>query len=216
MRNLWTMFQMKLVGEYTFDGPREEVWKIVRDPEVLSTALPGTQSLEQISLSEYRGAMNVRVGPVGGEFMGKLTVSNEVPPESLTLTVEGKGKPGFLNGSGNIHLIPQEAGKTLMKYDGEVQIGGRLASVGQRLLDTASKSIISQALDSMNQALQARMVAQATGETVDYKPPSETSFAAAVAKDMALKFFSSRVVWIVIAILIILILVVILINYGGR
>lgn len=208
---------MKLVGEYTFDGPREEVWKLVRDPEVLSAALPGTQRLEQVSENEYRGEMNVRVGPVGGVFMGKLTLSNEVPPESLTLTVEGKGQPGFLNGSGNVQLVAQETGKTLMKYDGEVQVGGKLASVGQRLLDTASKSIISQALDTLNQALQARLAAQATGQAVEFKPPSEIEFAASVAKDMTKQAFSSsRFVWIGIIVLIIIILAVILINSGGN
>jgi carbon monoxide dehydrogenase subunit G len=76
------------------------------------------------------------------------------------LTIEGKGKPGFVNGTGHIQLFPREAGETLMKYTGDVQIGGRLASVGQRLIDTASKSIISQGLDTMNQALQARVAAQ--------------------------------------------------------
>ncbi|HLE52672.1 MAG TPA: carbon monoxide dehydrogenase subunit G [Anaerolineales bacterium] len=208
---------MKLVGEYTFDGPREEVWKLIRDPEVLSTALPGTQSLEQVSENEYQGEMNVRVGPVGGVFMGRLTVSDEVPPESLTMTVEGKGKPGFLNGSGHVQLIAQEDGRTLMKYDGEVQIGGRLASVGQRLIDTASKSIIGQALDTLNQASKARLSAQVTGQAVEYKPPSETEFAASVAKDMAGEVFSSsRLIWIGVAVLIIIIILAIfLISSGG-
>ena len=208
---------MKLVGEYTFDGPREEVWKLIRDPEVLSTALPGTQSLEQVSENEYQGEMNVRVGPVGGVFMGRLTVSDEVPPESLTMTVEGKGKPGFLNGSGHVQLIAQEDGRTLMKYDGEVQIGGRLASVGQRLIDTASKSIIGQALDTLNQALKARLSAQVTGQAVEYKPPSETEFAASVAKEMAGEVFSSsRLIWIGVAVLIIIIILAIfLISSGG-
>jgi uncharacterized protein len=180
---------MKLDGEYIFDGPREEVWKIVRDPEVLSTALPGTQSLEQVSENEYQGEMNLRVGPVVGVFSGRITVSDEVPPESCTLTVEGRGKPGFVNGSGHVQLVSLEADKTLMKYTGEVQIGGRLASVGQRLIDTASKSIINQGLKSLNAALQARMSVQDTGEEVTYTPPSESGFAAAVAKDMAKKLF---------------------------
>lgn len=203
---------MKLEGEYTFDGPQTEVWKIIRDPEVLSTALPGTESLEQISENEYQGQMNIRVGPVTGEFSGKILVSNEVPPESCTLTVEGKGKPGFVNGNGNVQLIAQADGKTLMKYEGEMQIGGKLASVGQRLLDSASKSIINQGLEAMNQALKARMAAQETGKEVEYKPPSETAFAASVAKDMAGQVFSSRTVWIGLAILILIIVVVILIT----
>ena len=83
---------MKLDGEYIFDGPREEVWAIVRDPDVLVTALPGTQSLEQVSENEYAGKMHIRIGPVSGVFAGKLVVSDEVPPESYTLSVEGRGQ----------------------------------------------------------------------------------------------------------------------------
>jgi hypothetical protein len=202
---------MKLEGEYTFDGPREEVWKIIRDPEVLSTALPGTQSLNQVSENEYQGEMNVRIGPVAGEFSGKITVSNEVPPERCTLTVDGKGKPGFVNGTGNLQLIPQEDGKTLMKYEGEMQIGGRLASVGQRLLDSASKSIINQGLAAMNAALQARLAAQETGKEVAYAPPSETAFATSVAKDMAGQALTSRTIWIGLAIILLVIIVAVII-----
>ena len=207
---------MKLEGEYVFNGPREEVWELVRDPEVLATALPGSQSLEQVSENEYEGEMTVRIGPVGGVFMGKLVVSNEAPPESCTLTVEGKGKPGFINGTGDVHLLDQGDGTTLMKYEGDLQVGGRLASVGQRMLDTASKSMMRQGLDTLNQALEARVVVQASAEEVEYKPPSESEFAASVAKDMVGGLFSSsRVIWISIAILIIIILVVVVLTSGG-
>ena len=119
---------MKLEGEYIFDGPREDVWELVRDPDVLATALPGTQSLDQVGENEYEGVMNVRIGPVAGVFSGRIVVSDEVPPETCTLTVEGKGKPGFINGTGYVNLIDQGDGTTLMKYDGEIQIGGRLVS----------------------------------------------------------------------------------------
>jgi carbon monoxide dehydrogenase subunit G len=176
---------VKLEGEYVFDGPREAVWEIVRDPEVLATALPGTQSLEQVSENEYAGKMHVRIGPVSGIFAGKIVVSDEVPPESCTLSVEGRGAPGFANGTGHVRLAEQEGDKTLLKYDGEMQVGGRIASVGQRLIDTASKSMIGQGLESLNNALQARMTAEAGGEEAEYVPPTEAEFAAAVAKDMA-------------------------------
>ena len=146
---------MKLEGEYLFNGPQEEVWKVVRDPEVLATALPGTQKLEQVGDNEFEGEMNVRIGPVAGVFSGKILISDEVPPESCTMTVEGKGKPGFVNGVGHVKLVPQETGDTLMNYDGDLQIGGRLASVGQRMLDSTSKSMIRQGLEALNEALKA-------------------------------------------------------------
>jgi carbon monoxide dehydrogenase subunit G len=176
---------VKIQGEYVFDGPREAVWELVRDPEVLATALPGTQSLEQISESEYAGKMHVRIGPVSGVFDGKIVVSDEVPPESCTLAVDGRGAPGHARGTGHVHLFEEDEGKTLMKYWGDMQVGGRLANVGQRLIDSASKSMIQNGLDSLNNALQARMAAEAEGTDVDYVPPTEAEFAAAVAKDVA-------------------------------
>jgi carbon monoxide dehydrogenase subunit G len=176
---------VKLEGEYIFDGPREAVWEIVRDPEVLATALPGTQSLEQVSENEYAGKMHVRIGPVSGIFAGKIVVSDEVPPESCTLSVEGRGAPGFANGTGHVRLAEQEGDKTLLKYDGEMQVGGRIASVGQRLIDTASRSMIGQGLESLDNALQARMRAEDEGVEAEYIPPTEAEFAAAVAKDVA-------------------------------
>jgi carbon monoxide dehydrogenase subunit G len=193
---------MKIEGEYIFSGPREEVWDLVRDPEVLATALPGTQNLEQISESEYEGAMHVRVGPVSGAFAGRIVVSGEVPPESCTLTVDGRGAPGFASGTGHIHLHEQEDGTTFMVYEGEMQIGGKLASVGQRLLDTASKSMIRQGLEALNQALLARIEAKAEGKEVEYQPPSEADFAMAVAKDMAGEMLSRpETLWAVAAII---------------
>jgi hypothetical protein len=175
---------MKLEGEYVFDGPQEEVWAIVRDPEVLATALPGTQSLEQISESEYAGKMHVRIGPVSGVFAGKIVVSDEEPPERCTLTVDGRGAPGFAKGVGHVQLFEQEDGTTILKYDGDMQVGGRIASVGQRLIDTASRSMIQQGLESLNNSLQARE-AEAEGVELEYTPPTEAEFAAAVAKDVA-------------------------------
>lgn len=208
---------MKIEGEYIFNGPQEEVWEIVRDPAVLSTALPGAKSFDQIGEKEYQVEMNVRVGPVSGLFSGHLVVSKEVPPESCTLTVDGKGAPGFASGSGDVILKDRGDGTTLMTYTGEMQIGGKLASVGQRLLDTASKSMIRQGLEALNMALVARVAAKSGESSGEYKPPTESQFMAAVAKDMAGQFFSSsKVVGIGVAILIILvILVAIRVISGG-
>lgn len=149
---------MKLEGEYTFDGTRIEVWNIFRDPDILILALPGTKSLKQISEYEYEGELQIKIGPIMGSFAGKLTISNEIPPESLTLSVEGKGKIGFVNGSGDVKLIEVNEHTTQIQYTGEIQIGGRVASVGQRLFDTVSKTMINQGLDKLNKVLQDRRV----------------------------------------------------------
>lgn len=177
---------MKLEGEHVFKGPREVVWEMFYDPEVLASALPGTQKLEMVAENEYEGAMNVRIGPVSGSFTGKLVISDVVEPESCTLTVDGRGTPGFAKGVGRVQFIDQGDGTTLMKYEGDMNIGGALASVGQRMIDSVAKTMIRQAFEVLDKALEARLAAKASGsEVVDFKPPSETEFAAAVAKDMA-------------------------------
>ncbi len=174
---------MKLEGEHIFKGPRQEVWLLFRDPDVLSSALPGTQKLNKISDTEFDITMNVRVGPVTGLFTGKLVISNEIPPESCTLTADGRGGPGFVKGTGNVHFSEPGDGTTLLKYDGEFQIGGTIASIGQRMIDSVTKSMIRQGFDVFDKALEARLAVKA-GQQVEFKPPTETQFAAAVAKDV--------------------------------
>lgn len=191
---------MKLQGEYVFDGPRDVVWELVRDPDVLAKALPGTQSLEKVGENVYEGKMNVRIGPVSGLFAGKLVVSNEIPPQSYTMSVEGKGGPGFGKGSGDVQLIDGGDNTTLMKYDGELQVGGTIANVGQRLIETVANSMARQAFESLNRSLKARQAGETEGVTVEYQAPSEIEFAAGVAKDMVAQVFSPEYknMWITI------------------
>jgi uncharacterized protein len=210
---------MKLEGDHVFNGPRKEVWELIRDPEILSTALPGESKLEKLSETEYNGMMNVRIGPVSGTFNGKLVVSNEVPPESCTLTVDGKGAPGFVKGVGHVKFEEQEADKTFMTYTGELTIGGTLASVGQRMLDSVGKSIIRQGFETLDKALEARLAAKA-GQEVEFKPPTEADYAAGVAKDMAKNWMSIpefRMLLYVIPVgLIILVLSLVLSQCAGK
>jgi len=132
-----------------------------------------------------------------------------VPPQSCTLTVEGKGKPGFMNGTGNVQLFEKAANQTQMTYQGEVQIGGRLAGVGQRMIDTVSKSMIRQGLGTLNEAIKARGAARADAKEAEYTPPSETKFAAAVAKDMVGGLLSSKFLpWLVIGLIAIILVIV--------
>lgn len=176
---------MKIEGEHIFHGPRQAVWEMFRDPAVLASAMPGTQALNKIDDQHYEGTMNIRIGPVSGSFAGHLTVSDENPPEGCTLTVDGRGAPGFAKGVGKVHFTDQGEQDTLMKYEGDVTIGGTLASVGQRMIDSVSKSMIKQAFETLDQALDARLAADNGNKPNEFKPPSEAEFAKAVAKDMA-------------------------------
>jgi carbon monoxide dehydrogenase subunit G len=175
---------MKVEGEHIFKGTQKQVWDLFRDTDVMAAALPGTKKMEVVGENVYEAIMNVRVGPVVGEFSGNLVISNENFPETYTMTVDGRGKPGFLKGAGDIILSDQGDGSTLMKYTGDVQIGGKLAGVGQRLIDTVSKSIINQAFDTLDQILVERKAAEAEGREAEYQGASEKDYAATVAKDL--------------------------------
>ena len=195
---------MKIEGEHVFKASCVKVWEVVRDPEVLATMLPGTQALEQLSETEYEGKINLRMGPVAGVFSGKILVEDESPPEHCTLRAEGEGSPGFFKGVGTVHLIDQGDGTTLMKYEGDIQVGGKIASVGQRLIDTTSKSMIRQGLQVLDGVLEARE-AGASADEVEAKAPSEVEFAAAVAKDVAKETLTSpRLIWILAAVLLVI------------
>ena len=209
---------MKIEGEYVFNGPRDMVWELLRDPDALASALPGTQRLNKLSDNEFEGVMNLRIGPVAGDFAGKLVVSDEVPPESCTLSVDGKGATGFVKGIGHVTLVDQGNQATLMKYDGDAQVGGKLAGVGQRLIDTVSKSMIRQGLEALNKVLEARVAARAEGRAVDYMPPSTSEFAAAVARDVVGTATSSagvRILLYVVPLIIILAIIALILSRSG-
>jgi carbon monoxide dehydrogenase subunit G len=183
---------MRIEGEHVFKGPRADVYEMFRDPQVLASALPGTQELKKIDDNHFEGTINLRIGPVSGSFAGKLEVSDEVPPEKCTLTVEGRGAPGFAKGVGHVQFLDQGDGTTLMKYDGDVQIGGTLASVGQRMIDSVSKSMIRQGFETFDKALESRLAAKASGNSVEFKPPTEAEFASKVAKDMTKQILKTQ------------------------
>ncbi len=211
---------MKIEGTHVFNGPRKDVWDMFYDPNVLASALPGAQKMEMVNENEYKFDMNVRVGPVSGAFSGEMQLENVVEPESLTLKGGGKGAPGFLNGIGNVKFKEQEDNTTLMEYEGEVNIGGALASVGQRMIDSVAKSMIRTGFETLDKALAARLAAKETGsEVVDFKAPTEAQFAKEVAKDMVkmenMSAETKLVFYIVPVVAVIILLAVILKSCGA-
>ncbi len=192
---------MDVGGEYTFDAPQETVWRALQDPAVLASVMPGGEEFKEVGENEFEGRLNIRIGPVMGKFSGNIKLSDIVEPSSYTMSVEGKGVPGFVKATGRLQLIGQNE-TTHMTYEGTAQIGGRIASVGQRLLDATAKSIIRQSLEGLNDYLivqeSTHVAVQAVGASEEeasevqveapvsgYKPPSQASVAMNVAKDVA-------------------------------
>ncbi len=144
---------MRLEGTYRFNAPRTDVWAALMDPNVLSTALPGGEAMEQVGDNDYRASMNVKIGPVQGRFDGKISLSEIVPLQQYTMKVDGQGAPGFVSGEGKLFLEDNDGGGTLLRYGGDVQVGGRIAGVGQRLIESTARSLTRQGLTALDQAL---------------------------------------------------------------
>jgi carbon monoxide dehydrogenase subunit G len=155
---------MKIQGEHTFDAPRERVWRALLDPEVLARTLPGCERLERTGDNEYRGVLNVQVGPVKGQFQGTLQLADILPLEGYHMKLDGSGPSGFMNGQGELRLADAPAGTTL-RYDLDAQIGGRIAGLGQRLVESSAKSITRQGLEGLAREL-ALMTDPVREETV--------------------------------------------------
>ena len=222
---------MDVSGEYTFDAPQKLVWEALQDPDVLASVMPGGEGFEEVGENEYQGNLKIKVGPVQGKFTGNIKLLDLVAPESYRLEVDGKGAPGFVKATGGLKLTPQGA-QTHMSYEGSAQVGGRIASVGQRLMDSSAKSIIRQSLDGLNAYLQTQVARQQADELVGegeedggetavppttspapaYKPPSQTEVAMNVAKDVASDIIPPKywpyVIGLVVLLIIILLVVI--------
>ncbi|MCY4144914.1 MAG: carbon monoxide dehydrogenase subunit G [Chloroflexi bacterium] len=151
---------MHIEGSYDFKGERELVWDALMDLDVLGSIIPGSQGLEEIAENKYQSRLAVRVGPVNGKFEASFELVDINEPQSYRLLVEGKGPAGHVTGEGTIELS-QENGTTTMRYAGDARIGGKIAAVGQRLLDAAAKQIARQALRKLSQQVAARIEAAA-------------------------------------------------------
>ena len=149
---------MILSGTFTFNGPRSAVWDLLQDPDVLAKALPGTKTLRKTSDDHYDGVMKVSVGPVtAAEFAITVELKDKLAPERFLMQIDGKGGVGFTKGTATIALQEQPGPVTLMTYSSDVQVGGKIAAVGQRLLESVGKMMTSQALAALNKELERRL-----------------------------------------------------------
>ena len=148
---------MKLAGDYVFEASPQEVWDALFDPEVLAAAMPGCEKLELIE-GQLHGDLNVKVGPISGKFTGKVQLVDQVPPVSYRMIIDGKGPHGFVKASATIALAAEGA-TTRMRYDADAQVGGKIATVGQRLIETSAKAITKHSLEGLHANIKLRAAA---------------------------------------------------------
>jgi len=132
---------LKIAGSHKLPFPPGKSYEMLQDPDVLARAIPGCESLEKIGENEYRMKMKMALAAVSGAFEGKVRIADQSAPSSFRLVVEGAGKIGFVKGEGLLKITPDGEGSDVA-YDGDVQVGGTIAAVGQRLIDVTSKAMI--------------------------------------------------------------------------
>lgn len=141
---------MKLAGSSILPFPQQRAYEMMQDPEILAKAMPGCEALERTGPDEYRMKMKMALASLSGAFDGKIRIAEQDPPSSFKLTVEGSGKIGFMKGEGLLRLTPADAGSTNVAYEGDVQVGGTMAAVGQRLVDATAKMMIKRFFDKLS------------------------------------------------------------------
>jgi carbon monoxide dehydrogenase subunit G len=135
---------MEMTGEFRIPAPRRRVWEGLNDPEILKGVIPGCQTLEKVSDTEFTGKIVAAIGPVKATFAGKVILSDLDPPQSYTISGEGSGGvAGFAKGSAKVNLAEDGAG-TVLNYAVQAHVGGKLAQIGSRLIDSVARKMAEQ------------------------------------------------------------------------
>lgn len=141
---------MEMTGEQLIQASQVDTWAALNDPEMLKACVPGCETIEKTSDTEYLVQMTARVGPVSAKFKGKLTLSNVNPPHSYSIAFEGQGGvAGFAKGGADVSLAP-EGQATRLSYKVKANVGGKLAQIGSRLVDAAANKVANEFFDAFN------------------------------------------------------------------
>jgi len=144
---------MEMTGEERIAAPKQKVWEALNDPEILKACIPGCESLERRSETELTAVVGIKIGPVKAKFKGEVTLSQLNPPHSYTISGEGKGGvAGFAKGGADVGLSDDGEG-TLLSYTARAEIGGKLAQLGSRLIDSSSKKLAGEFFENLNKAI---------------------------------------------------------------
>jgi carbon monoxide dehydrogenase subunit G len=181
---------MDMTGERRIPAPRQTVWEALNNPDVLKISIPGCESLEKLEGDQMRATAGVKVGPMSAKFTGKVLLTDIDPPNGYRISGEGQGGPaGFAKGGANVALQDDGAG-TLLTYQVNAQIGGKLAQLGARLIDATAKQMADQFFDRFSAQVQAMSPHAATPNAatphaapVAPLPPSAISISALIPRE---------------------------------
>jgi carbon monoxide dehydrogenase subunit G len=129
---------LKIEGTQKIAAPRERIFSALIDPAILQKCIPGCEQMEKTGDNQYKAKLTAGVGPVKGVFTAAVSLQEIIAPEHYKLVVEGKGQPGFVKGSGELNLKDADGGATEIQYTGDVNVGGLIASVGQRMIQSTA------------------------------------------------------------------------------
>jgi carbon monoxide dehydrogenase subunit G len=189
---------MDMTGEYRIPASRNQVWAALNDPETLKASLPGCESLEKVSEHEFAATVVAKVGPVKAKFNGNVSLSNLNPPESYTISGEGKGgAAGFAKGGADVRLV-EEGDVTILTYTAKADVGGKLAQLGSRLIDGTAKKMADEFFDNfVRQVAPPALAPEVAAEPV----------AAPAAPLPRESLVQNKFVWAALAIVVLMILV---------
>jgi hypothetical protein len=163
---------MKIDDTQRAPAPQAKVWAALNDPDVLRKCIPGCERLDMTSPTEMLGAVAIKVGPVKAQFTGKVTLSDLDPPNGYRISGEGSGGvAGFVKGGATVTLTPDGPDATLLHYAVDAQIGGKLAQLGGRLIDSTAKKLAGEFFRAFSEAVAQAPVGAAPAQTTAAAPP---------------------------------------------
>lgn len=176
---------MEMTGERRIGAPREAVWAALNDPAVLKEAIPGCESVERIGDDQFQAKVSMKLGPMSAKFGGKVTLSNINPPASYTISGEGTGGAmGFAKGGADVALDEIGPSETVLRYNVKAQVGGKMAQLGARLIDSTAKSMADQFFDRFAAQVTPKVEPEAVAEApaaIEGAAPAAPARAAAPA-----------------------------------
>ncbi len=188
---------MEMTGERRIPAPRQKVWDALNDPEILKQCIAGCESLDKTSDTEFSARVTSRVGPVTAKFTGKVALSDVDPPNGYTISGEGQGGvAGFAKGGAKVQLA-DDGGGTLLTYEANGTVGGKLAQIGSRLIDSTARKMADDFFDKFAEAVGGAEPEEAVEE------PAEASAAAPKSEGLSPAVWIGGLVAIAVIVLVI-------------